>query len=94
MFHFFKLNVAQFFYRVASILLELRDSMWNVVRYLVQYQGLVDYSHETDYRKIENYKGQMLQVLVKMLNEAAVKIDEPEATSKRSSIYNEELEEE
>ncbi|XP_043285060.1 ATP-dependent RNA helicase DHX30-like [Venturia canescens] len=74
---------------VAATLLQFRDAMWSIVRYLIERQGLVENGPGTNLHSVENFKEYMLQVLVQILSDAAEPIDSPDkSTSQSTSKYS------
>ncbi|XP_015124522.1 ATP-dependent RNA helicase DHX30 [Diachasma alloeum] len=68
----------------ATTLLKFRDIMWGVIRYMVANQGLPVQDLDS-YNQIHDFKGQLLQVLGKMLSESAGLIDDPEPDTEPQS---------
>ncbi|KAK0162976.1 hypothetical protein PV327_006700 [Microctonus hyperodae] len=66
----------------ADVLLNFRDAMWSVVRYLVANQGVENTNNEEELEQVETFKTHMLQVLVKMLSEASKSVDNPDSSNK------------
>ncbi|XP_034947158.1 ATP-dependent RNA helicase DHX30-like [Chelonus insularis] len=67
----------------ADVLVNFREAMWGVVRYMVTTFGLTHREKTEVFEQVNAYRTEMLQVLAKMLNEAAVNIDRPEDDNKR-----------
>lgn len=67
----------------AEVMLNFRDAMWSVIRYFVANTGTSSAENIHEYEEVNVYKTQMLQVLAKMLSEAAGSIDNPEPATKK-----------
>ncbi|KAK0090899.1 hypothetical protein PV325_000065 [Microctonus aethiopoides] len=78
----------------ADVLLNFRDAMWSVVRYLVANQGVENTNNTEELEQVEGFKTHMLQVLGKMLSEASQFIDNPELHDKNKNKKEDNLNDE
>ncbi|XP_008559480.1 ATP-dependent RNA helicase DHX30 [Microplitis demolitor] len=77
----------------ADVLLAFRDTMWSIVRYMVENYGLIKNKNSDSFDQVQAYKVEMLQVLAKMLSEASMHIDNPQPLKKHVEISEEDNEE-
>ncbi|XP_076172794.1 ATP-dependent RNA helicase DHX30 [Ptiloglossa arizonensis] len=57
----------------AELLLKLRDRLWIIVDYIIQYEG--KYTKEHDLAKVKSYRDQLVALVSKMLKEHSKSID-------------------
>lgn len=60
-----------FFFRTADLLLKFRNILWNVVDYIIKYEG----TDESNLKSVKLFKDHLMVLILKILKESSKDID-------------------